>query len=969
MEERGGASFFGGQASFFGARGAPLEGMQQPGSGYAAAHAEPAQAPTYAYQELYQRQLGGMDGETGVSQSHGMHAHARQHGDAAVMHGGMSTTADQLEALRAQQAQYQAWFAEYLGNAGGGSGGMGHMGEGADVQGLLAALYSASSGSSYLHYLKQAAEALRGLERTLREVEGQAGDQEQALASMRAPHGGMAHGAPDPGAAGSLDQYLATLGSATDALACTSTALESAAYYAPGVAQLPSLAQASAGIDARLQSARYALYQRLLADVGDVLDLCCWPPPLIKGAPDAGANGGAARFSSWGAALPRLNGLLAQLNRLQIACEKAAFAQLLDGSSSAAAASSGSPAAEAPLLWSMAQLTGKLTGRLQAHFSPGSEAGRLDRPEWLLKTVIVFLEEHAGAAEALQPSLHASGLSGVCHACVEFSRAARESVRVVLHSSRLPALLGAGHEYEALWPMQVDAILDFEKQLAPFLGALHVSPDAEVPEALSAGSCLAAVTSEPDFMHAWAGAERSAAAGGLALVPSSSSAVSLWGAAGAEAGSRGREFFAPEFAEAAADAIGVLVERSRHAPAAPQQRAFLEAATSPLLDSLDETVNILLSAAGAQAAAAGSRGSGLAGAAQAAAQRAKAAVGARQANTTAADEAEADAALIATCAGVCASRYLHHALSDALCGPSLFRVHREQLARVSGPGAATDPHALATQVLMQSPGPKGRAMPHAMHAPSTASFQPPPLTGASALGDDLALLQQAYGEATDADAWVLVQRTVSLGARHREACLSLAQQLSVAFARAAEPYRALVSRAPSYPHMAQSNGDHPSNGHNNGDHHAPSAPSPELLPALAGLERQLRLLCGHLDGPSFRDVWRATAVPLNRFMFNHVVTEARFTPPGAAQLGVDAASLAALFAPYTRKPAAHVRETLGAARLLGLTDNEAAEVVRRVSTAMSTGGPDAHKKDSLLLQLGAACLTPNQIVAVIERRL
>jgi hypothetical protein len=66
-------------------------------------------------------------------------------------------------------------------------------------------------------------------------------------------------------------------------------------------------------------------------------------------------------------------------------------------------------------------------------------------------------------------------------------------------------------------------------------------------------------------------------------------------------------------------------------------------------------------------------------------------------------------------------------------------------------------------------------------------------------------------------------------------------------------------------------GDHHANGHNYGDHHTPSAPSPELLPALAGLERQLRLLCGHLDGPSFRDVWRATAVPLNRFMFNHVV--------------------------------------------------------------------------------------------------
>lgn len=43
--------------------------------------------------------------------------------------------------------------------------------------------------------------------------------------------------------------------------------------------------------------------------------------------------------------------------------------------------------------------------------------------------------------------------------------------------------------------------------------------------------------------------------------------------------------------------------------------------------------------------------------------------------------------------------------------------------------------------------------------------------------------------------------------------------------------------------------------------------------------------------------------------------------------------------------------------------------VRRVSSTLATGGPDAHKKDSVLLRLGVACLSPQQVVAVIERRL
>ncbi len=89
---------------------------------------------------------------------------------------------------------------------------------------------------------------------------------------------------------------------------------------------------------------------------------------------------------------------------------------------------------------------------------------------------------------------------------------------------------------------------------------------------------------------------------------------------------------------------------------------------------------------------------------------------------------------------------------------------------------------------------------------------------------------------------------------------------------------------------------------------------------------------------------------------------------GAQQLLADSTALAGIFQPYTQKPAAHFRETLAACRLLMLSDDEASEVVRRVSALEASEGPAAYKKDSLLLHLGAVCLTPHQMIAVIERR-
>ena len=84
---------------------------------------------------------------------------------------------------------------------------------------------------------------------------------------------------------------------------------------------------------------RYALYQRMLQDLNDALEASHWPPPLIRststapstgggGAPSPSEGGGLkSPFAGFGGAgsppsdpslLPRINGLMSCLNRLQV---------------------------------------------------------------------------------------------------------------------------------------------------------------------------------------------------------------------------------------------------------------------------------------------------------------------------------------------------------------------------------------------------------------------------------------------------------------------------------------------------------------------------------------------------------------------------------------------------------------------------------------------------------------------------
>ena len=158
---------------------------------------------------------------------------------------------------------------------------------------------------------------------------------------------------------------------------------------------------------------------------------------------------------------------------------------------------------------------------------------------------------------------------------------------------------------DGLWMAQVDAIVSFESNLAPFLGAAHLTspspspfsllPPApgsylppssttaeggdgvgsrygiltmhgDLPMALIEGSCMASITHEADFMNAWAAAERRAVelrlASSIASQMMSDEALHQDGGGGGGVGEAWKkEFFPPPNMEAFADEIKSLVVR------------------------------------------------------------------------------------------------------------------------------------------------------------------------------------------------------------------------------------------------------------------------------------------------------------------------------------------------------------------------------------------------------------------------
>ena len=85
---------------------------------------------------------------------------------------------------------------------------------------------------------------------------------------------------------------------------------------------------------------------------------------------------------------------------------------------------------------------------------------------------------------------------------------------------------------------------------------------------------------------------------------------------------------------------------------------------------------------------------------------------------------------------------------------------------------------------------------------------------------------------------------------------------------------------------------------------------------------------------------------------------------GARRFRADCQALAAAFAPFSRRPAAHLRELSEAATLLNLPQVEAAAAAERVR---GTGTGDPRAADELRA-LGVVRLTREQALCVLAQR-
>ncbi|GAX79508.1 hypothetical protein CEUSTIGMA_g6949.t1 [Chlamydomonas eustigma] len=949
-------------------------------------------------------------------------------GDAMV-----DPTTAQLQSLKEQQQQYISWFSDYI-NAQIAPPlfTTGHITADScqdSVEALLSVLYSSSSCRSYLAYIQQASLQSKEVLRSLRETE---------FLLIESP-------IQREGSSTEIEMYMSLMNTAIDALSTAMQAQEASYYYAtPAWTASPQLQVAGTSLDARLQQDRYSLYQKLVADLQVTLDLFDWPPPLIKSVGDQAMpfselNGGntnndgpsssndgpssskvfrgfnnhaplhlPSQFTSTHNSsltsqlpLPRLLTQLVCMNRLQLVCERLNFQPLFASSHLAVeghqAASNGDAAegedkgvmdiqhVEGPLLWSISQLTSSFQARLMAHFSPETEAGRLDHPEWLFKTVLQLLQDYYQEMEALQPSIVSSGLDSHYNASVEFARAMRLATQSIIRTTRLPSLLQGGDQYDYLWPLQVDAILDFERKLVPYLGVLNLGPEDPLPDALAHGSCLEALTMEPEFLSAWAGAERRTALeelrqheftrGGTSEIRSGGGmtgdglrAPSLTGDILQITDGWKMEFNPPDYAEAASDLVSRLISRSRHIMTVQEQKTFLELTAGAVLQEVESRLRDILQDCS------------------------------EEGDVTSLE------VLPKACSCITAARYLHHQLAEALAGPALYRLHQHHLQQ---PATSTALTGLSVGASPPRPdatpaGPNGHAgdlsnghvgtltptraagFSDVVVLPSFAPSLFPATTSGLHLHLGTSSLIPGAPDNSIGHGLVLLDKAAALHTMHRQWCLTLAKELARAFGRLALGYREEMTNN--------------SSGYLSHDG-IPGSVTPQLLQALALLEQRLAALAKCLDGPSFRDIWRAVAVPVNRFMFNHVATEGRFSASGAKQFLADASALVSVFSRYTARPAAHFRETMAAARLLCLSDDEAAEVIRRASSclafthvphqavdaagavAQANGGTyhppvsvsgvgvgPSYKKEPLLVHLGVVCLTLPQIMAVIERR-
>ncbi len=175
----------------------------------------------------------------------------------------------------------------------------------------------------------------------------------------------------------------------------------------------PSLRGCRAELARRLASSRDRLREALGARIDARLTECGWPPAVVPaaaaGAPGAPAAAAAPsadptaglQFASSdrAASVAALQRLMLALTRLQRVDERAAFDALEKQPGQPLAAMAGD---SAPLLWAAQQLGAPVARELKRHFGNSAAAGRLDRPDWLLATVLRLARDLGPQLDFLQ---------------------------------------------------------------------------------------------------------------------------------------------------------------------------------------------------------------------------------------------------------------------------------------------------------------------------------------------------------------------------------------------------------------------------------------------------------------------------------------------------------------------------------------------------------------------------------------
>jgi hypothetical protein len=182
--------------------------------------------------------------------------------------------------------------------------------------------------------------------------------------------------------------------------------------YASAIPTVPQVQQHADHVSQRLQTAVGWIHRTLTQLVASHLQQCGWPPPFTTPSADQPAQQQQEQHEElqWqqhSTQLASLRELLSSLTALQQAQQQHEFAAL------AAAAEAGTALPTAPLLWAAQALAAPLEEKLAVLFDNGTALGALDRPEWLLDTVVRLTQQQCPGMVEFQVSRR------VCACCCE----------------------------------------------------------------------------------------------------------------------------------------------------------------------------------------------------------------------------------------------------------------------------------------------------------------------------------------------------------------------------------------------------------------------------------------------------------------------------------------------------------------------------------------------------------------------